>query len=165
MTRIQVVNEHDDLIEYREKQFLSPHEFHRVSAAWLESPEGEVLLARRANNKRTDAGKRTVAAAGTLEDDDTYETNISKELYEELGLQNLRLRPAAKLVLRGQNNIVVQFFRGTLNRETPLIPRAGEVAEIRWFSKREARLQWEQHPETFASNFGSIARAFLEEAK
>ena len=102
--RIPFVNENDEVVEVFEGKNwgdLHPESIYRVSSLWITNSKGEVLLARRAFNKKHDPGKWGPAVSGTVEEGETYESNIIKETEEELGIKSLK--PIAGLKLRVKN--------------------------------------------------------------
>ena len=83
---IPIVNEQDEIIEYKDIRNRNPKEICRVSAIWLVDSDGNILLAQRAFSKKVDPGKWGPSVAGTVEKGETYEENIIKESKEEIGL-------------------------------------------------------------------------------
>lgn len=75
-----VVNESDEVIATKERAELLTTDIVRVSALWLTNSQGEVLLAKRAASKKYDASKWGPAAAGTVEECESYEQNMVKEI-------------------------------------------------------------------------------------
>ena len=82
--RIPIVDENDNVIKNIDAGEKKPGEISRVSALWVTSEEGEILLAQRAVTKKRDPGCWGPAVAGTVEEDETYEDNIIKEAEEEI---------------------------------------------------------------------------------
>ena len=78
---ITIVNEEDEIIGHKDRTSLD-HEtdIYRVAALWLTNSTGEVLIAQRALSKESSPGKWGPAAAGTVEEGETYESNIVKEV-------------------------------------------------------------------------------------
>ena len=76
---IPIVNEQDEIIEYKDRNDRSPEEITRITSLWLGNEKGEVLLAQRAFNKKTSPGLWGPAAAGSVEKGETYDSNIIKE--------------------------------------------------------------------------------------
>ena len=83
---IQIVDENDVLKCIEDSKNLDEGDIWRISALWVKNSKGEILLARRSYSKRLSPGKWGPAAAGTLEPDETYDSNILKEAKEEIGL-------------------------------------------------------------------------------
>jgi isopentenyl-diphosphate Delta-isomerase len=85
--RICIVNEKDEIVGYKDKHETTDTDITRVSALWLFNSNQEILIAQRAFDKRYDPGKWSASAAGTVEENETYASNILKEAEEELGLK------------------------------------------------------------------------------
>ncbi len=86
MEKVIIVDENDDFVRICERDQWESGEIHRNSALWLSNSKGEILLAQRALTKRHAPGKWGPAAAGTINEGETYESNIVKEAEEEIGL-------------------------------------------------------------------------------
>lgn len=84
--KVIMVDENDNPIGVKERDTWGADEMHRVSVLWISNSKGEVLLAQRALLKKHAPGKWGPAAAGTVEEGETYETNVIKETEEEIGL-------------------------------------------------------------------------------
>lgn len=133
-----VVNEKDEIIGYKERGTLAPEDIYRVSALWIENSKGEILLARRAHTKKKDPGKWGPAVAGTVEEGETYESNIIKEAEEELGLINISPQQGLKKRIKNPHNYIVKLFLLKLDKEIEEFKiNKKEVAEIKWFTKQE----------------------------
>lgn len=138
MARIPLVDENDEVIGFKERADVAKNDVYRVAALWITNSKNEVLLARRAFSKANDPGKWGPAVAGTVEEGETYESNIVKEAREELGLVGFAFEEGVKLRQRGEHNFFVQRFSLKLDRPaTAFKIQASEVAEVKWFSKTE----------------------------
>ena len=87
--KIPVVNQQDEIIGYKEKSLITTDDIYRVSALWITDTTGRILLAKRAFTKSRHPGLWGPAVAGTVEEGETYESNIIKEAEEEIGLKNI----------------------------------------------------------------------------
>ena len=133
--RIPIVDENDNIIEYRERDNRDVNAIYRVSSLWITNSKGEILLARRAWTKTHDPGKWGPAVAGTVEEGETYEENVIKETEEELGLQNIKPILGKKLRKRTKWNYFTQQFNIILDKDISEFKiQENEVAEIKWFS-------------------------------
>jgi len=138
MGEIIIVNEKDEIIRYKERGALSLKDIYRVSALWIENSKGEILLARRSFHKKHHPGMWGPAVAGTLEKGETYKSNIIKEAKEELGIENISLKKWFKKFKRRDYNHFTQFFKAIINKPIKEFKiQKKEVAEIKWFSKKE----------------------------
>ena len=137
MVKIIIVDDNDDIVGYKERGALSQKDIYRVAALWIINNNGEILLARRAYSKKKDPGMWGPAVAGTIEEGETYESNIVKEAKEELGLTNLdKLNKGEKRRVKTPHNHFTQWFILRVEKPTFEIDKE-EVAEIKWFTKKE----------------------------
>ena len=86
MSKVVVVNDKDEVIGYKERNDRNQTDIIRVSGLWVFNDKKEVLIAQRAHTKTHDPGKQGPAVAGTVEEGETYASNIIKEAEEEIGL-------------------------------------------------------------------------------
>lgn len=137
--KIQIVDINDKIIGLKERGILNYEEdIYRVSALWITNSEGKILLARRSLSKKHDPGKWGPAVAGTIDEEETYESNIIKEAEEELGLKNIKPKKSIKNFKKGKYKHFTQWFTLKIEKEIEnIIYDKNEVAEIKWFTKEE----------------------------
>jgi isopentenyldiphosphate isomerase len=138
MERIPIVDENDSIIEYKERESVLPSDIYRATGLWITNSKGEILLARRALTKRKSPGMWGPAAAGTVEEGETYESNVVKEAEEELGLSGIEPEIWFKQRITGESNFFGQWFKLQIDvpvEDLVLDPR--EVMDARWFTKDE----------------------------
>src|SRR3989344_1519490 len=154
MSRIIIVDENDNAVGVKERGELIPGDLYRVSSLWLTNSQGEILLAKRALTKKKDPGKWGPAVAGTVDEGETYDDNIVKETFEELGvrvsMRDLRCGPKIKIEPKTDNSYFGQWHFYTIDKTASafLIPPE-EISEVRWFTETELRNQLENHPEKY----------------
>ena len=78
MTNVIIVNEKDEVIGSKPRDDRNQTDIIRVSGLLVFNPKGEVLLSRRGLNKINDPGKWGPSVAGTVEEGETYASNIIK---------------------------------------------------------------------------------------
>lgn len=149
MARIPIVNEHDEIIGYKERDAVAQGDIYRVSALWITDEHGRILLAKRSHQKKNDPGKWGPAVAGTVEEGETYESNILKEAEEELGLKDVRPRFLEKFPVSKERHFFRSWYTLTIPSTTPLTLQEEEVAEIKWWGREELRQMIAEHPEEF----------------
>jgi isopentenyl-diphosphate delta-isomerase len=160
---IPIVNEQDEVITMKERKGVGPDDIYRVSALWLKNSKGEFLLARRAFSKSHDPGKWGPAVAGTVEENETYETNIVKEIFEELGLKDLPLQPGPKVFIQGKHKFFDQWFAAVADLDIQdFTISQEEVAEIAWFSLEEYRKLITEKPEQFIPSMKDVPSEFIQ---
>jgi isopentenyldiphosphate isomerase len=81
---IPIVNEHDEIIGYKERNDITKEDIYRVSTLLVMNEYDEILLTKRAATKKNNPNKRTLAVNGTVEKGETYEENIIHEAQEEI---------------------------------------------------------------------------------
>lgn len=148
--KIPIVDENDNIMEYRERDNRDLNAIYRVSSLWITDTNGNILLARRAFNKSHDPGKWGPAVAGTVEEGETYEQNIIKETEEEIGLKNIKPITGIKKRRKTKWNYFAQEFLLTLPVGFNNFKiQEDEVAEIKWFSEEELKKELKENPDQF----------------
>ncbi len=138
--KIPIVNEQDEIIGYNEREDRDPNAIFRASGLWVTSPDGYTLLAQRSFKKKNGPGMWGPAVAGTVEEGETYESNIIKEAEEEIGLIGIKpiLGPKNRVQPHhGYGNFFGQWFTVVVDRSYQFKKQDEEVEQIRWFSKEE----------------------------
>lgn len=151
MAKIIVVDENDNEIGVKERATITHDDIYRVSALWLTNSRGEILLAQRSFNKHPahSPGKWGPAVAGTVEEGESYENNIEKEIKEELGVKDLKLKTSHKDFRdTGLRKYFVKIFTASLDRpvEEFVIPK-DEVEQVKWVSRAELKSWIEKRPD------------------
>jgi len=154
MTRIIIVNEQDEIIGHKERGTLDRSDIYRVSALWVTNSKGEVLLAQRKFTKSHDPGKWGPAVAGTVDEGETYDSNIIKEAEEEIGLKNIRPTKGPKSRVSNE----YEFFRQsyTLSTDQPIeafVIQPDEVEQVKWFDRQWLDDDLDRHPEHYTAGF------------
>jgi 8-oxo-dGTP pyrophosphatase MutT (NUDIX family) len=132
------VNADDKLIGSRHWRDMQHDDIYRVSALWLtDRATGEILLAQRKWTKKNDPGKWGAAVAGTVEVGETYESNIVKEIEEEIGLRNLKLKRGPKTYTDdGKHKFFCQWFVAAVDKNKVIVViQEDEVESVKWVSK------------------------------
>ena len=158
MEPIVIVDKDDNIIGHKKWQDETVDDITRISALWIENSRGQILLARRALNKKYDPGKWGPAVAGTLEKNETYYSNIIKETEEEIGLTQISPTPGPKLFVRNNDrNFFAQYYTLKLDRDiTDFIIQKDEVMDIKWWDKPELEKRIKTHPEEFTPTLSEI---------
>ena len=135
-TKVIVVDENDNIIGYKNRSDRNPDDIIRISSLWVENEKGEVLIAQRSFKKKNSPGKWGPAVAGTLEQGETYESNILKEIQEELGIKlKLEQLKFTGTVFRdsGRKYYAGSFFT-ILESQTVFDLPVEEVENVKWIS-------------------------------
>ena len=163
--KVIVVDENNKIIGAKYRSELDgKKDIIRVSGIWIENEKGEILLVQRSFNKKYDAGKWGPSAAGTLEVGDTYESNIIKEVAEELGvfIESKDVRHIKTFFLEAMNNFFVGLFYAKMNSQTKFKLQKEEVEAIRWLFIDEIRKRINSHLEEFTTHFDTEFNYLLE---
>lgn len=161
--RLVVVDENDNVIGTKEREEITPKDFYRVSALWLTNSKGEVLMSKRSMKKKVDPGKWGPAVAGTVEESETYESNIHKETEEELGLTGLQMTLGPKRKRVGERSYFGQWFLATMDIDpNDLKIQAEEVDEVKWFSVEEIKLLMQADTNAFVPSMQENLKFILE---
>lgn len=156
--RVTIVDKQDNVLRYKNREECLPSDIERASALWLTNSKGEILIAQRAYTKPRDGGKWGPAVAGTVEEGETYDSNIIKEAEEEIGLKNITPRKGPK-IFRGTH--FSQWYFLTL--DTPLSGftlQTEEVAAIQWISKETLLKEIKKDPCRFLAKMREYAEMF-----
>lgn len=156
MSKVIVVNRQDEIIAYKERSDWNNTDIIRVSALWIYNSRNEVLIAQRSLNKVRSPGLWAQSVAGTVEEGETYESNILKEAEEEIGLtikaEALTLAP--KNFIDTEHAYFVQMYFLKLDLPvTDFIPRVGEVEQVKWISLEELSAWFAERPGDFTPAF------------
>lgn len=149
-SKVIVVDENDEIIGLKDSESLEQDDIYRASALMITNSKGQVLLAKRALNKKHNPGCWGPAVAGTIEEGEDYYSNIVKEAEEELGLKNIKPLMGPKIRMGGEYNYFVQWY--FLKLDKPLDEfrvNQEEVVEIRWVDKDKLWKEVKENPEQF----------------
>ena len=161
--RIPIVNEQDEIIGYTERDERDQTSIFRASGLWITSPDGYTLLAQRSFKKKNGPGMWGPAVAGTVEEGETYESNIIKEAEEEIGLVKFkpildrknRVRP-----VNGYGNFFGQWFTAVVDRSYQFKKQDEEVEEVRWFSRDELDILLKDTPKELLGDLAEFISWF-----
>jgi len=159
---IIVVDENDNVIGCKPRDVVDKEGLmYRVSGLWIKNSRGESLLARRAYTKTHSPGRWGPAAAGTVDEGETYEENMVKEAEEELGLMNVKFEKGPHIGVSGKYNYFTQWFSLLIDEPENYFKIQEEVVvEVKWFSEQELRDQLEKNPKDFLKNMGKYLELF-----
>lgn len=154
---IIVVDENDSQIGVIDRDVVDyEHQIYRVAALWVVNVKGQVLIAQRKFTKKKDPGLWGPSVAGTVEQGETYEQNIKKEAFEEIGLKNVELRPAVKQYVDTPRKYFCQWFIawvdwvGTAN----FTIQEDEVEAIAWIKFEDLLQDYKNSPQKYIPSFG-----------
>lgn len=159
--RIIIVNENDEIIGYKERGTLSQSDIYRVSALWVQNSKGEILLAQRSFNKKENPRKWGPAVGGTVEQGETYESNIVKEAQEEIGLTNHHFQKSFHKKNKGEHKHFTQWFFALVNKDLKEFTiQQEEVEKIKWYTKEELLKELTDYPDNFLNSIKDCVNFF-----
>jgi isopentenyldiphosphate isomerase len=156
---IPIVDKNDRIICYKDRNDKLPEDMYRVTALWITNSKGEILLAKRALNVRRDPGRWGPSVAGTVEKGETYNSNIIKEAYEEIGLKDIKPKKGIKRLPTKEHNHFAQWYFLTIDKDVKdfkLDPI--EVAEVKWSTKEYIIKDVKQNPSKYVKGMPEILK-------
>lgn len=154
--KIVIVDEDNKVIGSKEREEVQPEDIYRVSGLWITNSRGDVLLAQRSFSKSHDPGKWGPAVAGTVEEGESYEENVVKEAFEELGLRDIKPEAGPIRRNRGIHNYFSKRFYLLVNRGVDeFVIAKNEVKQIKWFNPQRLRGLIKEKPEMFIESLQS----------
>ena len=164
--RIQIVNENDKLIGHKERsQVHETEDIYRASCLWIENSIGEILVAQRALTKSNDPGLWSIAVSGTIDEGETYESNVVKEAEEELGITDIKPTFVTKFFQPVPRKMFAAVF--SLVYDAPLedfVPQQDEVAQIAWVTKQDLLGSFTENPEQYVPSMPVFIDMFVRDS-
>ncbi len=159
-----IVNESDEVIGAKSRDVIDfSKDIYRVSALWLTNTQGEVLIAQRGFELSNGAGLYGPAVAGTVEENETYESNIYKEAEEEIGLRGVKLVSHQKFRRSGRRNYFCQFFTATVDwKANEFVLHRREVEVVAWVQPDALKKDIALHPEKYVESMKQAVQLFCE---
>jgi NADH pyrophosphatase NudC (nudix superfamily) len=111
-----------------------------------------VLLAQRKFDKKHDPGRWGPAVAGTVDQGESYESNIYKEAEEEIGLKGVKFDLGPKqLISDGPHKFFCQWFLAKVDAEDFVIQES-EVEQVAWFTVDRLKEELKNNSDKFTAN-------------
>lgn len=159
--RMIIVDKNDDIVGYK-RGALEKGDIYRVSALWITNSKKEILLAKRHRSKVHHPEKWGPGVAGTVEEGETYESNIIKEAEEELGLKSIKPILGPKTETLGKYHHFTQWFTLVVDREArEFTLQEDEVEEVQWVSPEKLLQQIDEYPDRFLPTMKKYVELFL----
>jgi isopentenyldiphosphate isomerase len=139
MSNVILVDKNDQPIGVKPRLDLNPvTDIFRCTGLWIVNSQNQVLIAQRSFKKKNSPGKWGPAAAGTVEEGETYESNIYKEAQEELGLTGIDFILGPKVFLRDSRRQFGQWFLAQVDKSiTDFIIQKEEVERVEWIDSEQ----------------------------
>ena len=152
--KIPIVNEEDEIIGYKEREYVTSSDICRIVGLHVFNEKGEVLVALRHSSKKISPNKWGPSVSGTVDEGYDYDTTVIKETEEEIGLKNIK--PIFYKKMPKLSDIIPRFtsvYYVIINSKEELVIQEDEVSEIRWVSVDDLEDWWTKKPEDFISSF------------
>ena len=164
MNLYQVVDKDDNLVGLKPRDEIDfQNDYYRISGIWLTNSRGQILIAQRKLTKDKDPGKWGPAAAGTLEEGETYESNAYKEAEEEIALTGVKLELGPKMTFEQPRHSHLQWFLARVDKlESEFIPQPTEVERVMWVDEAELVRDVEENPDKYVPSMRQIVEAFCK---
>ncbi len=158
-----LVDKHDNVIGYKFRDEIDySNDIYRSTGIWITNSKGQVLIAKRSQAKKNDPGKWGPAAAGTVEEGETYEEDATKEAAEELGLKNISLSKGPKQYFDKPRRQFYQWFLALIDKPADeFVIQKEEVERVEWIDRDELVRDQKEHPEKYIPFMGEVLRVLI----
>ncbi len=148
---ITIVDSDDNVIGSKPRDQIDySKDIYRSAALWLTNSKNQVLIAQRKLTKKKDPGMWGPAVAGTVEHNETYESNIYKEAEEEIGLAGETFDLGPKQFEDKERKHFIQWFTCNLDKEIDTFQiQEDEVEKIVWIDKEALIIDVRQNPQKY----------------
>lgn len=156
-----IVDSSDTVIGAKSKDEIDfSVDIYRVSALWVKNSDNELLIAQRSLNNTNGAGLWGPSVAGTVEQGESYEQNIYKEAFEEIGLDGVEFTECFKAFSDGSRKYFCTVYLGTVSKEQKFVIQEDEVNALEWVHydalMKDARLNPEKYLATMEKRLRDI---------
>ncbi|HET7528782.1 MAG TPA: NUDIX domain-containing protein [Candidatus Saccharimonadales bacterium] len=161
--KIQIVDKNDNLIGAKERTAVDySKDIYRISALWLTNSKGEILLAQRQLTKDKDPGLWGPAAVGTLDEGETYESNMQKEAKEEICLTGIKFKIGPKVFVQKPRFHFCQWYFAVCDWPVDKFKiQKEEVAQLKWVAPADLKDDLKSHPENYVSQMPIVVEKFV----
>ena len=136
----------------------------RIVRAILRDEKGRILSQHRSPTKKSYANCWTDSASGHVDDGESYDFSMNRELKEELGIETpLRFVGKFPTIDKIGENTICEFnaiYEGTIDSSTRLELEEGEVTEAKWFEIDEIKSLIAKDPTNFTPGFREAIRLY-----
>jgi len=159
--RIIFVDENDDPIGAgNREEAWSRGVYLRVARVILFDEQGRILSQRRSHQKKSYANRWTDSASGHVEEGESYELAIARELKEELGITT-PLRFVGKFASQDAmgDKMIAEYnavFEGHIRYSLPLRLQRSEVSDTTWYDLDVLKRLIMEQPDNFVTAFREL---------
>ena len=161
---IPVVNENDEIIDYKDRTDINPAvDIVRSASLWITNHNGDILLAQRKYTKRNNPGKWGEAVGGTVEGQDDYESTMLRETEEEIGLKVDNYEIGPKQYVSSSTRYFVQWYKTIIDKPIEVFRyQEEELEQLAWISEEQFVKELKDTPEKYIDEMQEIARLFIK---
>ncbi len=156
MALIAIVDHDNTVIGRKARTDLQSDDIYTAATLWIKDEKGNVLLSQRSFKKKNSPGKWGPSAAGTIEYDESYISNVIKEAKQELGL-NISpddLQKGPLVFHQKSRKYFAQSYIYTYEaKEDDFLLQNDEVVDVKWFDIARVDDLLIKYPEMFSSSF------------
>ncbi len=136
----------------------------RIVRAVLRDEKGRILSQHRSAIKKSYPNRWTDSASGHVDEGDTYDSAMSRELEEELGIK-VKLSFVGKFASKDiiDNKTILEFnavYEGTIENSLPIKFQESEVSDTEWYEVGELKQQIRNNPDSFTPGFRELINRF-----
>lgn len=154
-----IVNERDEVIGFKPDAEKTASDIGRVTGLFIFNSQKEILLSKRVAGKKHDPNKWSIAVCGTVEEGETYLSNIIKEAEEEIGLkvQAADLREDFYGLWESTHRFFYKQYHVEVNLPlSAFVLQTDEVAELRFVPAGEFFDWMEKSPQDFVTSMPKV---------
>ena len=136
----------------------------RIVRAILRDEKGRILSQYRSATKKSYPNCWTDSASGHVDEGDSYDSAIKREMLEEIGFEtklNFIGKFASEDVI-GENTIreFNAIYEGVIDSNAELSLQEEEVSEVKWFEINELKEEIKNSPDNFTLGFREAIRLY-----
>ena len=136
----------------------------RIVRVILRDEQGRILSQLRSAEKKSYPNRWTDSASGHVDEGDSYDSAVARELKEELGLATplTYVGSFASKDIVGDKTILEfnAIYEGNIDSSTTLKLQQSEVADTQWFELSGLKQLTQSDPNNFTPGFREIVRRF-----
>lgn len=140
-------------------------DFHRIVRIMVEDNQGRVLIQKRLASMILYPNCWDNSAAGHVDVGETYETAAKRELFEEIGLDNVALEEVGyyqthNVYQNRQLNRFVKAYKVIVKPNSGFIIQENEVASVEWLTVDEIKSFISNHPDEVTDGLVEVIERF-----